>query len=76
MTLIAYTVAVREKGKTGAFKYLEFDGATLRLNETAQRSKPLSRDDAELAKRLLIADAADLGRPIECRIMRLVGSAA
>jgi hypothetical protein len=65
---MAYTVAVREKGKSGPFSYITED---LKVADTATRCKPLSREDAEIAKKLFIAGAKKAGRPVECRIVRL-----
>lgn len=65
----SYTVAVREKGKSGPFS---FTGEDLRVHDTTRHSKPLTREQAQEAKRLLIERATKLGRPIEARIVRLV----
>jgi hypothetical protein len=63
-----YTVAVREKGKSGPFQYIGMD---LRVHDTVAYCKPLSREEAETAKRHLCDGAAKLGRPITCRIVRI-----
>lgn len=65
---MAYTVAVREKGKTGSWLYV---GEDLNVRDTATYCKPLSLVDAGEAKRMLIEGAKKAGRPIEARIVRL-----
>lgn len=69
---MAYTVAVREKGKSGSWSYI---GTDLRVYDVAHHSKPLTREYAALAKRELVAGALKLGCPIEARIVRLAGAA-
>ena len=63
-----YTIAVREKGKSGSWEYI---GTDLRMHDTTQQSRPLSLENATLAKNLLVAKARQAGRPIDCRIVRL-----
>jgi len=65
---MAYTVAVREAGKSGPWLYID---EHLRCVDTATHCKPLSRQDAQLAKRLLVDGAAEEGRRITARIVRL-----
>ncbi len=66
--MIAYTVAVRERGKMQAFKYIGIDG---HVHDTVLRCKALTRDEAKLARKLLIEGAAKAGRPIDCRVVTL-----
>ncbi len=70
--MTTYTVAIREKGKSGHWLYVDDN---LRCSDTATHCKPLSRADAEFAKSQLMEGAAKAGRPIICRIVRLVGHA-
>jgi hypothetical protein len=65
---MAYTVKVREKFGSTRFQYI---GEDLKVYRTRDRCKRLNREDAELAKRLLIEGAAKAGRPIECRIVKI-----
>ena len=66
--MTAYTIKVRELGKRQPYQYIGTDGA---VRNTALMCKPLSKQDAELAKRLLTAGAAKAGRPIDCRVVVL-----
>lgn len=66
---MAFTVAVREKGKIGGWLYI---GEDLNCHDTAKHSKPLTKAEAQDAKRRLVEGAAKAGRPINCRIVRLV----
>jgi hypothetical protein len=63
-----YTVAVRERGKMQAYKYIGVDGC---VHATTTYSKPLTLADAKLARRLLMEGAAKVDRPIDCRIVTL-----
>ena len=65
---MAYTVAVREKGKTGPWSYVDQD---LNVRNVATYCKPLTRADAQKAKRAFVEGAAKLGRPIEARVVIL-----
>lgn len=65
---MAYTVAVREKGKSGPWSYIDQD---LKVRDTATYCKPLTLADAKTAKRAFIDGAAKLGRPIEARVVIL-----
>ena len=70
--MTSYTVAVREKGKGRPFQFIVYDGEMVILADTTHRCKPLTRPEAELAKRLLIDGAKGRGRPIEARVVRLL----
>ncbi len=65
---MAYTVAIRERGKMQAFQYIDQD---LRVRDTPENCKPLSREDAAFALRQLVKGAAKAGRPIDARIVTL-----
>ncbi len=67
--MTAFTVAMREKGKTATnWLYVSDD---LSIQDTTLRCKPLSREEAGMVRRVLIDLADKKGRPIECRIVRL-----
>jgi len=65
---MAYTVAVREKGKGGPYSYVDQD---LKVRDVATYCKPLTLAEARLAKRCFIEDSLILGRPLEARIVVL-----
>jgi len=65
---MGYTVAVREKGKTGPFA---FANDRLEVQDTTNGCKPLTLAEAKWARDRLLAAAIVLGRPIECRIVPL-----
>ncbi len=63
-----YTVAIREKGKRQTFKYIGVDG---NVYDKPSLSKRLTKDEADLAVRLLTEGANKVGRPIDCRVVVL-----
>lgn len=65
---MAYTIEVREKGKAQPFQFIGTDG---KVHRTARKCKPLTKEDAKLARQLLMESAAKAGRPIDCRIVDL-----
>jgi hypothetical protein len=68
--MTTYTIAVREKGKTGSWLYFGDDG---HCHDTTARCKPLDRQSANWAKARLIELAEQAGRPITARVVVLVG---
>jgi hypothetical protein len=68
--MTTYTVAVREKGKTGSWLYFGDDG---HCHDTTARCKPLDQQSANWAKARLIELAAQAGRPITARVVVLAG---
>jgi hypothetical protein len=52
----------------GPFQYIGVDG---QVHDTVLRSKPLTRDEARLARKLLMEGADKAGRPIDCRVVTL-----
>lgn len=62
-----YTVALSERGDERAY-YIGTDG---NCHGSPERSKPLTKDEAELARRLFLKGARKAGRPLACRVEAL-----
>jgi hypothetical protein len=67
--MTAFTIAVREKGSARSYSYIGGDG---KVHDTTHRCKPLTREEARLAKRLLVKGAKEAGRPVDCVVIPLL----
>ena len=64
-----YTVALSERGYDRVY-YIGTDG---NCHNSPERSKPLTIDEAKLARKLFLGGARKAGRPLTCKIVALQG---